>query len=66
MHLNDAKKPLGSRVDRHECIGKGYIGSAAFKALMADPRTDGIPLILETPEPELWPEEIALLREWAG
>ena len=61
MHLNDAKKPLGSRVDRHVSLGQGMIGGEFFKRMMNDPRFDGIPLILETPDPELWAEEIAWL-----
>lgn len=61
MHLNDAKRPLGSRVDRHESIGQGTIGADFFRRLLADPRTDGIPLILETPDESLWPEEIKTL-----
>lgn len=61
MHINDSKKGLGCRIDRHESIGKGAIGCGFFKMLMADPRMDGIPLILETPGEELWPEEIAWL-----
>lgn len=50
MHLNDSKKGLGSRVDRHESLGKGAIGARLFELLMNDPRTDNIPLILETPD----------------
>jgi len=61
MHLNDAKSKLGSRVDRHHFIGKGNIGLDAFKFIMNDPRLDGIPMILETVDPSLWPEEIELL-----
>jgi deoxyribonuclease-4 len=61
MHLNDCKKPLGSRVDRHESIGRGTLGAEPFGAIMRDPRLDDIPLILETPDDSLWPEEIALL-----
>ncbi|TGY02712.1 deoxyribonuclease IV [Muribaculum sp. NM65_B17] len=64
FHLNDSKKPLGSRVDRHESIGKGCIGIDFFKRLMADPRFDNMPLILETPDESIWPEEIALLRSF--
>ncbi|MBP5504557.1 MAG: deoxyribonuclease IV [Bacteroidales bacterium] len=66
MHLNDAKKPAGSRVDRHSPIGQGEIGSALFEQLMKDSRLDGIPFILETPEPDLWPSEIAQLKAWAN
>jgi len=62
MHLNDAKKPCGSKVDRHEILGCGEIGWETFEKIMRDPRFDGIPLILETPQPELWPEEISRLR----
>lgn len=61
MHLNDAKKGLGSRVDRHEQIGKGMLGTRFFEMLMNDPRIDGIPVILETPDDSLWKEEIAYL-----
>lgn len=64
IHLNDSKKGLGSRVDRHECIGKGTIGADFFKRFMKDPRFDDMPLILETPEEELWAEEIRLLRSF--
>lgn len=65
MHLNDAKKPCGSKVDRHEILGSGEIGWSVFEKIMRDPRFDGIPLILETPQPELWPEEISKLRSWS-
>jgi len=61
MHLNDAKKGLGSRVDRHESLGKGLLGMDVFKRLMHDPRFDDIPLILETPDDTIWKEEIQLL-----
>ena len=61
MHLNDSKKALGSRVDRHESIGKGLMGLDTFRMIMADPRFDNMPLILETPDEALWPEEIQLL-----
>lgn len=61
MHLNDSRKGLHSRVDRHAPIGKGELGAHFFTMLVNDPRTDNIPLILETPEESLWPEEIAWL-----
>ena len=61
MHLNDSKKELGSRVDRHESIGKGLMGLDTFRMIMADHRFDNMPLILETPDEALWPEEIQLL-----
>ena len=62
MHLNDSLKPLGSRVDRHQSLGKGELGLTVFRYLMRDPRFEGIPLILETPDESRWPEEIRLLR----
>ena len=64
MHLNDAKKGLNSRVDRHDSIGAGLLGSETFKILMKDPRFDNIPLILETPNEDLWKEEILQLKAW--
>ncbi|WP_353979195.1 deoxyribonuclease IV [Salinicola endophyticus] len=63
MHLNDAKSAFNSRVDRHHSLGQGNIGSEGFTALMRDPRTDDIPLILETIEPAIWPQEIQWLRD---
>ncbi|MBU2444938.1 MAG: deoxyribonuclease IV [Bacteroidetes bacterium] len=54
FHLNDSKKEFGSRVDRHEHIGKGYIGLNGFRFLMNDKRFENIPKILETPKgPEM-------------
>jgi deoxyribonuclease-4 len=61
MHLNDSKPPLGSRVDRHHSLGMGEIGWEAFRLIMNDPRTDDIPLVLETIDESLWPEEIRAL-----
>ena len=52
IHANDAKKPLGSRVDRHEHIGKGEIGGEAFARIVTDFRLSHVPVILETPESE--------------
>jgi len=66
MHINDSMKALGSRVDRHDNIGKGFLGYELFKRLMNDPRFDDIPLILETPEESAWAGEIALLYSFAG
>jgi deoxyribonuclease-4 len=63
VHLNDGKKALGSRVDRHESLGEGTLGLEAFRMIMDDPRFDGIPLILETPDEERWADEIRLLNE---
>ncbi|MBE0639869.1 MAG: deoxyribonuclease IV [Bacteroidales bacterium] len=61
LHLNDAKKDLGSKVDRHESIGQGTIGLDTFRWIMNDPRFDEIPMILETPNEDIWAEEISLL-----
>lgn len=61
LHLNDSKPDLGSRVDRHESLGKGKLGFEVFKYIMNDSRFDNIPMILETIDSELWPEEISLL-----
>jgi deoxyribonuclease-4 len=63
FHVNDAKRPLGSRLDRHERIGQGFLGRAAFRRLVRDRRFRGIPMILETPAGMAgWKKEIALLR----
>lgn len=64
IHLNDSKKELGSRVDRHDSVGKGLIGIELFKMVMQDNRLDNIPIILETPDETLWAEEILMLRKW--
>ncbi|NPA87910.1 deoxyribonuclease IV [Caminibacter pacificus] len=64
MHINDSKAKFASRVDRHHSLGKGEIGIDAFKFIMQDERIDNIPLVLETIEPELWPEEIKMLRSF--
>jgi deoxyribonuclease-4 len=61
LHLNDAKKGLGCRVDRHDHIGEGTLGLATFMRLVTDARFSGLPAVLETPEGK-WPEEIALLK----
>ena len=61
MHINDSKKELATRVDRHDSIGKGYMGLTTFELLMKDVRFDHIPLILETPDESVWAEEIASL-----
>ena len=65
MHLNDAMKILGSRVDRHMPLGEGMIGMECFRYIARDERFDGIPLILETPDETRWSEEIARLKAFA-
>ncbi|MEA2048362.1 MAG: deoxyribonuclease IV [Campylobacterota bacterium] len=61
MHINDSKPKLGSRVDRHDSLGHGEIGWDTFKFIMNDPNMDDIPLILETIDETIWPEEIRAL-----
>ena len=65
MHINDSKKALGTRVDRHDSLGKGVMGLSVFERIMRDPRFDGIPLILETPDESIWADEIAQLKAWS-
>ena len=62
MHLNDALKPRGSKVDRHTPLGEGLIGWDCFRYIASDPRFENIPLILETPDESRWAEEIATLK----
>ena len=66
MHLNDSKVEFDSHVDRHESLGKGRIGWEPFKWIMKDPRFANMPLVIETPDEELWPEEIRKLLTLAG
>ena len=61
IHLNDSKKELATRVDRHNSIGQGFLGMEIFEVLMNDPRFDNMPIILETPDDSLWAQEISLL-----
>lgn len=61
LHLNDTKKAHGSRVDRHESIGKGHLGLTPFRFIMNNPLFDNMPIVLETPDPSIWKEEIELL-----
>lgn len=63
MHLNDTAAECGSHIDRHAHIGDGRLGWQTFKRIMDDPRFDGIPLILETPDPGRWADEIGKLGE---
>jgi deoxyribonuclease-4 len=52
FHMNDSKRPLGSRVDRHEHIGQGYLGLEPFRRIVNDPRFRDLPMLLETPKAE--------------
>ena len=65
IHLNDDMRELGSRIDRHASINKGTLGTDFFRRFINDPRFDNMPIILETPDPALWPEEIAYLYSLA-
>jgi deoxyribonuclease-4 len=65
IHLNDSKGKLGSRVDRHERIGRGEIGDEAFRALLADPRLRPLPMLVETPGLEHHGAELRRLRRLA-
>jgi deoxyribonuclease-4 len=65
IHLNDALKPLGSRVDRHAPLGDGTIGWDCFKFIASSPLFDNIPIVLETPDESRWPEEIAKLKSFS-
>lgn len=63
LHLNDSKNPLGAHKDRHEKIGEGYIGTAAFEKIVNHPYLKGLPMFLETPnELDGYAKEIALLK----
>ena len=66
FHLNDAKRPLGSRVDRHESLGKGKLGWTPFRYIMNDPRFEEIPMVLETVDDSLWAQEIRQLYALQG
>jgi deoxyribonuclease-4 len=63
FHLNDAKAPLGSGLDRHEHIGRGRLGLAAFRLVLSDRRFRAVPKVLETPKD---PEPAADLRNLAA
>lgn len=64
MHLNDTKFGLASKKDRHESLGKGFLGLKTFENIIKDERTDDIPLILETIDESIWADEIRILRNF--
>ena len=71
FHLNDSKKPQGSRVDRHEQLGKGFLGEEPFRLIVTDPRFAKLPMILETPktnddDEQMDPVNLAFLRKLRG
>ena len=63
FHLNDSKKPLGSRVDRHDHIGAGHLGLPAFRHVLRDPRWRKLPMALETPKSADLHEDVANLKK---
>ena len=63
LHLNDSKAPCGKHLDRHESLGKGYIGWDTFLYIASSPRFENMPLILETPDESLWSYEVKRLLE---
>jgi len=66
MHLNGSKVEFASRVDRHHSLEEGYLGMDVFRFIMGDTRFDDMPLVLETINPDIWSQEIELLRGLAG
>jgi len=66
FHLNDSLRGLGSRVDRHEHIGRGEIGLDAFRFLLNDRRFGGLPMVLETPKGPDMKEDVMNLRTLRG
>ncbi len=66
MHLNDSKKEIGTRVDRHDNLGKGFLGEEIFRLIMRDERFDDMPLILETPDESMWVHEIGKLYSYVS
>lgn len=66
LHLNDDMRKLGSRIDRHASLGAGTLGGEFFVRLMKDPRFDNMPIILETPNPDIWTAEIEWLYALAS
>lgn len=65
LHLNDSKVALGSHVDRHESLGAGLLGVDVFKCIMRDRRFENMPLVLETPNEDVWGKEVQQLLDMA-
>ena len=64
FHLNDSKRELGARIDRHEHIGKGFIGKEGFRLLLNDRKFENLPMILETPDgEEYYPQNLQTLKK---
>lgn len=65
FHLNDAKSEFDSHVDRHHSLGEGNIGWDTFRFIMNDSRLEGIPMVLETVDSDIWDQEIDKLKEFS-
>ena len=65
IHVNDSLNPMGAHKDRHACIGEGRIGLEAIVKFINNPHLKGLPMILETPQPDLagYGREIKMIRE---
>lgn len=66
IHMNDSKRELGSKIDRHEHIGKGHIGLEGFRNIVNDPRLKNVPMIIETPKEDDLAEDIENLKVLRG
>ncbi len=66
MHLNDSMVEFNSHKDRHESLGSGLLGLEVFRCIMKDERFENLPLVLETPNEDIWAQEIQQLKELAG
>lgn len=68
IHINDSKKELGSKVDRHACLGQGFIGEGFFRNMMNDKRFESVLGVLETPieKGDTYKREIELLRSYVN
>jgi deoxyribonuclease-4 len=66
IHMNDSKKELGSRVDRHDHIGKGFIGLEGFTNIMNDKKLEKVPKVLETPKEKDQKEDVENIKVLLG
>ena len=65
IHINDSMNPCGAHKDRHEKIGEGHIGNDAFRKIVNNPRVQGLPFILETPNDDVgYAKEIEMIKSW--
>jgi len=66
MNKNNKNFPRARKKDRHESLGKGFLGLKTFENIINDPRTDDILLVLETIDESIWADEIKILRNFKG